>query len=192
MDNHIIIFDTSSSLAVGHGSSQGCNSAAAFSVFPKTSYANGLNLNVWDLTISAAECLQQKKQTDFPQLVTRSTAQSMDQIWFEVNGLALFCTYVHLRTIGTSCRTMYGQNTAINVHERLMISQYLRLFRAETSINRLLDIWHISQLYHIHFTWIWGYGIHIHVCVNRLKTRQTALVYVECITDLTLKSKESR
>ena len=54
--NHTIIFDNSSSLAVGHGSSQSCHLAALFpSANFKSSSANGPKLNVWGFDISAAE-----------------------------------------------------------------------------------------------------------------------------------------
>ena len=69
-DNHTIIFDTSFSLTVGHGSSQACNFTAPFRVFPvsewhatsTTSSANGPHLNVWGFDIPAAEFAQQKKR----------------------------------------------------------------------------------------------------------------------------------
>ena len=62
-DNHTIIFYTSFSLAVAHGSSQVCNLTAVFHVFSvgdlhaasKTSSANGPHLNVWDFDIFATE-----------------------------------------------------------------------------------------------------------------------------------------
>ena len=68
-DNHTIIFYTSSSLAVGQGSSQACNFTAVFIVFSvvefyavfKTSPVNGPHLNAWGFDISAEECPQQKK-----------------------------------------------------------------------------------------------------------------------------------
>ena len=67
-DKHTIIFDTSSSLAVGHGSGKACIFFLNFTLRPKLRPPSGSHLNV--VLIHPQQIFRSRKNvTDFPQLV---------------------------------------------------------------------------------------------------------------------------